>query len=276
MNAHPLRFIPLLTISVILIAGRPAFANSSTYNGNGNTGFGGAVGAGNLKVSDDGSGGFDFTFTLGDSALNMGGNDLVIYLDDGAGGGIGADTSGMTDAADGARSPVSEYTTTGDSGGAGRSTLNFGGLMNPQFALDLSISGAGNNGGNSDIFKLVNGGSLNFIDNAPASSGASSNGETYTVANGVMSVDIPAVDFNLSAFSGATLKFAALEVSETGYSSNEGTEGVSGNEGWGNTQTITSVDTFTVAVPEPSAVGLVLCGGVAALLMMRRSRPQRS
>jgi len=276
MNVHPLRFIPLLTISVILIAGRPASAKSSTYNGNGNTGFGGAVGDGSLQVSDDGSGGFDFTFTLGNSAVNMGGNDLVIYLDNGTGGGIGTDTSGMTDAADGARSPVSEYTTTGDSGGAGRSTLNFGGLMNPQFAVDLSISGAGNNGGNSDIFHLENGGSMGFVDNAVANSSASSNGETYTVANGVMSVDIPAVDFGLSSFSGDTLKFAALEVSETGYSSNEGTMGVTGNFGWGNTQTMTSVDTFTVAVPEPSAVGLVLCGGVAALLMRRQSRLVRS
>ncbi len=276
MNAHPLRFIPLLTISIVLLSVRPVFATSSTFSGNGNTGFGGAVGNGSLKVSDDGSGGLDFTFTLGNSAVNMGGNDLVIYLDNGKGGGIGADTSGLTDAADGARSPVSEYTATGDNNGAGRSILNFGGLMNPQYAVDLSISGASNNGGNSDIFQLVNGGSLNFIDNAAANSGASSNGETYTVANGVMSVDIPAVDFGLSAFSGANLKFSALEVSETGYSSNEGTESLTGNFGWGNTQTMTSVDTFTAAVPEPSAMGLVFCGGVAALLMRRQSHPRRS
>jgi len=91
------------------------------------------------------------------------------------------------------------------------------------------------------------------------------------VANGVMSVDIPAVDFGLSSFSGSTLKFAAIEVSESGYSASEGTVGLSGAEGWGNTQTMTSVNSFAVAsVPEASSVGLLVCGAGVLLLRKRK------
>ncbi len=262
-------------MAFVAVASVPERAGGATFNGNNNNGFSdnSAVGEGSLTVSNDGSGGVDFSFSLGNaqtwsSAMGngSGGNDLIIYLDNGTGtGGIGTSTSGMNDAADGGRSAVSEYTATGDGGGVGQSILNFGGFMNPQYAIDLE-SGYG------DIFGLVNGGSLTYIDGNSPGSGPSALGANFTISAGVATLDLPASDFGLSSFSGNTLKFVAIEVSETGFSSNEATEPLSGNQGWGNTQTLQGVNSFTTAVPEASTFGLLACGAGVILVWKRNRR----
>lgn len=244
----------------LLIAARPALAQSATFPGNGNSGFGGPLGSGTLSASVDGSGGVDFTITLSPQGANNYswanlGNDIVIYLDNGSGsGGIGTDTSGLNDAGDGGRQAISGY-----NGGSGRSIVNFGGLMNPQYAMDFS-------NGYGDIFGLSNASGnngLNFIDGA-APSGTGAHGLTYSVSGDVASLDVPMADFGVNAASNSNvLSFVAYEVSETGYGSNEATATLSasgGTQGYGVTQTLLTVN--TLPVPEPSSIMMLLGSGL--------------
>jgi hypothetical protein len=261
MKVPTFRHVPALLAILVLVNARPAYASSSTFSGNGSTAFNGAVGDGTLTVSDDGSGGVDFSLTLGNGQTNFGGNDFVLYLDNGKGGGISS-TATLTDDADGGRSAVSE-----DSG-SGRSTLNFNSVLAPQYAIDIE-SGYG------DIFKLNTPSNLTLVDGAaPGAASANSTGLTYTYAQGtptVATLDLPAADFGLSSYSGGTLTFFGIQVSESGYSSNELIGSATGSGGWGNTQTVTVANTFTAAVPEASIVGLLACGA-GVLLAWNRSR----
>jgi hypothetical protein len=142
----------------------------ATLSGNGNTGFGGAVGNGNLVISNSSS---TITFSL-NSASAIGGNDLVLYIDSVAGG--FSSTAGFNDAGDGGRSAVSGYS------GSGQSVLTFASGFAPSYAIDFGSSFAG-------LFGLANGGnnSLNFITGASQSSSS-----PYTLT-------IPLSDLGLTA-----------------------------------------------------------------------------
>ena len=252
-------FALLLAVGLPSFAGSVVTSHATTYNGNGSTGFNGAVGNGALSVTTNTSGAYVFSFTLGGAQTSLGGNDLVIYIDNGKGGGIGTSTASLTDTDDGGREAASEYS------GTQRSTLTFGTLMSPQFALDLSIN-------NSNVYGLVNSGTFTFLGGQTVGS-AGQGGVTYTVAtvngNTVLTDTVPAADLGLSANTAATLKLLGIQVSETGYSSNEATVSLTGNLGYGNTQTIGGVNTF-VAAPEPGTWAILLTGGLGALALVRR------
>ncbi len=255
-------FLSLLIVAGLqCLTGLATTAHATTYAGNGNTGFNGAVGSGTLSVTNNASGGFVFAFTLGGGQTNLGGNDLEIYIDNGKGGGIGTSTASLTDTADGGRQAVSEYS------GTNRSTLSFGTLLSPQFALDLSIN-------NANVFELVNNGSFAF-NGGQTIGNAGQGGVTFTVAtvgaNTVLTETFPATDLGLTANSGATLKFVAIQVSETGYSSNEATVALTGNLGYGNTQTISNANSFASAVPEPGTWAM-LASGIGILVTVQRFR----
>jgi len=91
-------------------------AQSATYSGNGNSGFGGPIGLGSLTLTDNG--------TTVSGTVNKGPNGfndiLVLYIDSTAGG--FADTSGFADGADGLRKAISGF-----DGGGNRSLLTFSG-----------------------------------------------------------------------------------------------------------------------------------------------------
>ena len=260
-----MKFFPLLFAAGLpILACLPGTAQATTYAGNGNTGFNGAVGNGTLSLTTNTSGAFIFAFTLGGAQTNFGtNNDLTIYIDNGQGSGIGTSTAGLTDTSDGGRQAVSEYS------GTQRSTTSFGTLLSPQFALDLSVN-------NANVYGLVNGSSFGF-NGGQTIGGTSQGGVTYasTVVGGntVLTATVPATDLSLTANAGASLKLFALQVSETGFSSNEATVAVTGNLGYGNTQTISAVNTFTAAAvgaPEPSTLATMLVGGMGALALARR------
>ncbi|KGL63874.1 T9SS type A sorting domain-containing protein [Polaribacter sp. Hel1_85] len=84
------------------------FQAQVTYTGNGNTGFGGTVGASNLNVSDDGTT-ITFDFSRGSDLLS---NAVVIYIDSKSGG--FSDTTGFNDSGDGLRTAISTNNNAGN------------------------------------------------------------------------------------------------------------------------------------------------------------------
>lgn len=251
-----------------LISSQSARANSSTFSGNTQTGFGngGAVGNGSLTVSDDGSGGVDFQFTPGGSSTNFdGGNDLVIYIDNSTGGGLSTTASlNPSTPGDGGQQAVTGLASSGN--GGGRSTLAFGGILAPQYAIDMET-------GYGDVF-AISSGTANFVDGNNPGAGPGAFGAIYTFVSGVANLDLPAADFGLTSFSGDTITVFATLISESGYRSNEDIGTVNSTaEGWGNTITVTGANTFTTAAPEPSAPAMMIGASVlGSLFMLRRKR----
>ena len=238
--------IKLLAISAVLASLALAVQAQSptTFNGNGNTGFGGAVGNGNLVLSDNGT---NLTITL-NSASALGGNDLVLYIDSIAGG--YSSTAGFNDAADGGRSAISGYS------GSGQSVLTFASGFSADYAIDIGNTYA-------SLFGLNNGGnnSLNWI------AGASQSGSSpYTLV-------IPLTDLGLTPGTGQTIELFGTFVSESGYRSTEALAGNdTGAQGWNAfTQTSFAAYTTVTATPEPSTI-MLSASGLATLLLFRRRR----
>ncbi|HEY4417443.1 MAG TPA: PEP-CTERM sorting domain-containing protein [Verrucomicrobiae bacterium] len=239
-----------LMIGLTLVLTSLSALAQTTYNGNGNGGFGGPVGNGSLTLRDDGA---SLTFTF-NAASSLGGNDLVIYIDS-IGGGYSS-TAGFMDAADGGRSAVSGYTSNGNSGGSGQSILNFTTGFLPDYASDIQS-------GYASLFGLNNGGnsSLNYI------TGASQSGSSpYTLT-------VPLLDLGLTPGAAQSFELFGSLVSETGYRSNEALPGnVTGSQGWGNLVTQTGFETYISTVPEPSSLALAGFSGLATFFAIRRRR----
>lgn len=99
------QMIRLLTGTLcVMLLGTVTVLGQVTYNGNGNGGFGGPLGQGDIQISDDGTD-ITFIFTRGSGGdFNDG---LVIYVDSKSGG--YPSTSSFTDQADYLRQAVSGY-----------------------------------------------------------------------------------------------------------------------------------------------------------------------
>lgn len=224
-----------------------------TYNGNGDSGFGGPVGNGSLTLSDNGTD-ITGTFTAGTGSFG-GGNGLVLYIDSGPGG--FTSTAGFTDTSDGNRTEIS-----GGTSGGNQSILTFESGFAPNYAIALSPGGAENFGG---IWSLVNGGTFPYVDSAnltPTSAGAPS----YTFT-------IPVTDIGLTPDSGESFTFFGTYVSDSGYRSTEAIAGNdTGTQGW-NPFTQTADATYTIeSVPEPSVAALGSLGGLIALFGWKRRK----
>lgn len=224
-------------------------AHATNYAGNGNSGFGGAIGGGSLTLTDNGSTLFG-TVTRGGGNFN---DVLVIYLDSTAGG--FSDTSGFADANDGLRKAISGFD------GANRSTLTFASGFAADYALALGPS-SDNFGG---LWQLFNGGgnSLGFVSSANLSPTGNNSSATYTFSISLASIGVTP---------GNTFGLFGTYISNTGYRSDEALAGnATGTQGY-NSFTQTSFGTYTVAaVPEPGTFALA-GSGLALLAMLRRRR----
>lgn len=212
---------------------------TNNYAGNGNTGFGGAVGTGSLRIVNDNLGALNFTYSRGGSSFN---NAIVIYFDSVSGG--ASSTSGFTDSADGLRRAISGFS------GTDRSTLNFAGGFGADFAVAF-------NNGFAGLWSLSNSANFSFITSGnllPVSAT-----QTETAYNFSLNVS----NLGMTAGSGQQFSFFTTYISETAFRSTE-TFGASftGTPAQGyNAFTAAGSNSFTT-VPEPSTYALL---GLSAL-----------
>ena len=248
---------PKSILATLLVASSLVANAQSTFNGNGNTSFGGPIGNGSLTLSDNGTTVFG---SLTVASGGLGGNAFVLYLQTPSSASGFASTTGFNDNGDQLRSALSQY------GGVGnKSTLNFGsGGFTPNYGIAIQPGSGINFGG---LWSLANGGanSQNFVSSVGVSPTGTDAAGIYTFSFSLASVGVTA---------GQSFNLFGLEVSTTGYSSAEVIGGtVSGANGFGNTQTVNSFSTYTVAaVPEPSSVFLGLSGVATFFLLRRRNR----
>lgn len=217
----------------------------STFNGNTSSAWGGAVGNGSLTVSDSGA---NITFTLNRGPGNLD-NAFVIYLDTVSGG--FSDTTGFSDSADGGRSAISGWS------GSQRSTLNFVSGFLPDYGISVE-------NGFASLFQLASGGNNSLVWQTGSAQSGVNNSATYGLTFTYSTLGLSA---------GQSLGLFGIMVSSTGYSSPEAIGGgLSGAEGYGNTQTQTSFSTYTITpVPEPATMALA-GSGLALLNILRRRR----
>jgi hypothetical protein len=229
----------LLTASSL--AGQTA---SQTYSGNGNSGFGGAIGQGSLQIVNTPDGTLDFTLTRGLGDLN---DSFVIYIDSLAGG--FSNTGTFTDQEDDLRRAISN----------GNETLSFTG----GFAANYAIGG---NIGFGGLWFLASGGdgAHNYIDSvglAPTGNPAAS---SITFSTNVSQL-------GLTPNSGQSFSFVVAYVNgSNAFSSDEAIGGTITGGNPGNADfTIDGFAIFTT-IPEPSTYAFIFGVGVVGLIFLRR------
>ena len=246
MKNHELLCIASLLMGVSI----SPVINATTYSGNGNTGFGGAIGASSLDITDDGTSLF-FDLTRGSGNLN---DVFVLYLDSTTGG-LSNNTT-ITDISDSGRQAIS-----GCSGG-GCVDIDFGVHADYAIAFDV-ISGA-------NLFSINTDGSLGPL----ASLGGSGTNPDPTT-DLVYSFDLLLSDIGLPAFSGQSIGFVGTYINPAApFLSNEG-YGVglpSSNPGSASV-TFTGFEQYdTSVVPVPAAVWLFGSGLIGLIGIARRKK----
>ncbi len=232
----------------------------TTYNGNGGTGFGGAVGNGSVTISDTATS-MTVTFNRGSSG-NMD-NDLVLYLDTQPGG--FADTSQFSDNGDGGRTAISGFNSSNPS----RTLLTFASGFQADYAISIENSFIG-------VFGLAAGGnnSLNYLFGQSQSGVDSDASYSITLTSAQMSM------IGLTAGSGQLFAFVGSLDSDTAYRANE-TIGPSvttpgdgsGNAGFSDPQSFTgSLNYQLVSTPEPSTLALLGVFGAGTWFAARRRK----
>lgn len=228
-------------------------AQATTYPGNLNTGFGGAIGLGSLTLTDNGT---IISGTLTKGVAGNFDNALVLYIDSTAGG--FANTSGFADGADGLRKAISGF-----DGGVNRSLMQFSG-MSPDYAIGLSPSASSFGG----LWGLANGGanSLNFITSVGLTPTGTATSATYTFSFNL-------ADIGLTPGAGQTFSLFGTYVSESGFRSTEALPGNdAGTQGW-NPFLQTAFATYTTTpIPEPATLTLMGLSGLATLVAARRRK----
>ncbi len=266
--------ICILTIcGAVLIVATSVQANSATYYGNGITNssqgaFNGAIGAGSLTLTDDGTT-VTGTFNLGVVSGARFNNSLTLYIDSVPSG--FSDTSGFQDTQDGNRRAISGYTSS-----TSHSLLTFASGFLPDYAISLEPYTGGGGGDFGGLWQLANGGSgsLPFKQSVNLSPLTTSNAPVYTFSFSLA---------NIGLTPGAGQSFELLGTFDSA-SGNRSGEAIAGDDMVDPVFSATNsavkgfipfvqtsfVTYTTTAVPEPTSLALAGCFGIAALLALRR------
>ena len=253
------------SLKIFSLAVASAFTISSSsqaqavYKGNGNGGFGGTIGQGMLTFSSDGT---TLTGTItqgGSSGFN---DELVIYIDDQAGG-FGT-TSTFTDTGGGDK--LREATSGLGSNGTTRAPLNFTGGFGADYAIALSPAKAQFGA----VYTLDNVANFTYDGSASLSPTGTNTAATYTFSFPLSDIGSP-----------TSFHFATTYLDGVGaYRSNEAvgntitdvTNPANTNPSTGNLgQDTGAVGFSTFNVPEPSTWAM-LVGGAGMLAGFRRRR----
>ncbi len=216
------------TTRLLLLAALPLLAawraSADQYHGNGNSGFGGAIGYGTLTLSDDGTN-ISGTLTVGGSMNDV----LVLYIQSGSGG--FADTSGFNDQGDTCRQAIS------GASASGRSLLTFGSGFQPNYALTLAPAAAGTGG----LWQLASGGNNSLVYLGSVNLAPLNNSGPYTFS-------FPAALIGMIPGVRSTIQVFGTYVRTDGSRSTEAIAGdLSGIQGWNPfTQTAYADYTFDV------------------------------
>jgi hypothetical protein len=235
------------------ITAAPLGPVASVYPGNGNSGFGGAIGGGSLSLSDDGTT-ISGTLTRGAGIFN---DVLVIYLDTTAGG--FSDTSSLADGGDGLRKAISGF-----DGGINRSVLTMPSGFGADYALALGPSSDSFGG----LWQLAAGGANSLVFGvdlglSPLGNNASA---TYNFSFSLASI-------GLTPNSGASFNLLGTYISNTGFRSDEFIAGNgTGTQGYNPFTGTSSVTFTTAAIPEPGTVLLVGPAILGGWFFIRRRR----
>ncbi len=155
---------------LICLSGIGVYAQSSNYTGNGNNGFGGAIGTSSLAIADDGT---NITFTLTKGTMGNFSDAFTIYIDSKAGG--ASNTSGFTDQGDYLRRATSGINNNGT-----KSLINFPTTPSaflPDYAISLTPSGNANFG---NIYDLSSPANFGYIGSANLTPNNNIGATTYT------------------------------------------------------------------------------------------------
>jgi hypothetical protein len=191
----------------------------STYNGNANTGFGGAIGTSTLAISDNGT---NVTFILTRGAGNL--NDILVLYFDSKTGGFNS-TSTLTDNADDHRRAI-----TGKPGG-GTSNITFASGFEADYAVTIGTSYAG--------FWELNTGSLNAVSSLGTPPLNNFSTFTFTLSKTQLGITSSTIGFT----------FVGTYLSGTSFRSNEGySAGLpTSNPGWSDV-TYSSFFTYPLVI----------------------------
>ncbi|MBL8892287.1 MAG: PEP-CTERM sorting domain-containing protein [Planctomycetaceae bacterium] len=244
------RLVCLGAAGVLSLIGSIATAGIVTVNGNGNSGFGGTVGGGQLTLNHNGTT-LSGTFSRGAGSLN---DAVVLYFDTDLGATGFTSSSTFTDTADGLRRAIS-----GRSGG-NQTIANFAAGFRANYAIAFDQNFAG-------LWALAGGGAHNFIGSA----GWTPTGNNNAASHG-FSVNLSAMGITLP---GSEIRFVGTYISTSGYRSNEafgnisitGSTDGSGNPGFNSQITFSN---YFSAVPEPTSALLVAAFGLIASVRRQR------
>ena len=274
----PLTTFGLASAAAMMLSLSAQAQNTTTYNGNTNTGFDGAVGNGMLKFSTDGT---TLTGTITNGSTSSGFNDtLVIYIDDTAGGFTSTstftDTGTGSDANDNLRASVSGYSSNTNT----RAPLNFASGFGADYAISIGPNSASFGAlftlSSASAFTYGSNGSNGNLNLTPTGTGTSA---TYTFSLPLSLIGSP-TSFNFAStyLDGGTFVNSTTGAMDSAYRS---------NETYGNTLTDTTnpgnvgnigQDTATLGfqtffVPEPGTWAMLFAGlGLLIGFQRRRQR----
>ena len=250
-----MKFNLLFIVVALVLSTAGASAQTTPYNGNGATGFGGYIGGSTLTISSTST---TISFSLSTpSAFSS--NGLALYIDS-KGGGFNS-TANFSDVGDAGRTLLSGV------GNGTRTTAAFATGFNADYGVSIQPNNF------AGVYTLVENGNFGFVNSANLNTASSGDGTLLTFS-------INRADIGLGATDGFT--FVASLLSTSAYRSNEtigtsttmaGSTGGAPNAGFSGTTTFSDSDIYGTPVPEPAtwaAGGLTVLAG--ALLLRRRLR----